>query len=72
MNALHPEDRAIDDRAALAAVEPFEKEARLRRADGEYRRFLLRFVPLRDARGSVVEWYATSTYIEDLNRAEEG
>jgi PAS domain-containing protein len=48
MNALHPEDRAKDDwDAALAAGEPFEKEARLRRANGEYRRFLLRFVPLR-------------------------
>jgi PAS domain S-box-containing protein len=72
MNALHPEDHAMDDwRAVLAAGEPFEKEARLRRADGEYRRFLLRFVPLRDQRGGVVEWYATSTDIEDLKRAEE-
>lgn len=62
----------MDDwRAALAAGEPFEREARLRRADGEYRRFLLRFVPLRDERGSVVEWYATSTDIEDLKRTEE-
>jgi C4-dicarboxylate-specific signal transduction histidine kinase len=72
MNALHPEDRAMADwRAALAAGEPFEKEARLRRADGEYRRFLLRVVPLRDDQGNIVEWYATSTDIEDLKRAEE-
>ena len=43
MKALHPEDKAMDDwRTALAAGEPFEKGARLRRADGEYRRFLLR------------------------------
>src|SRR6516225_989663 len=49
MNALHPDDRAMDDwSAALATGEPFEKEARLRQFDGEYRRFLLRFVPLRD------------------------
>jgi C4-dicarboxylate-specific signal transduction histidine kinase len=62
----------MDDwRAALAAGEPFEKEARLRRADGEYRRFLLRFVPLRDEQGTIVEWYAASTDIEDLKRAEE-
>src|SRR2546428_2534137 len=34
MNASHPEDRAMDEwRAALAAGEPFEKEARLRRAE---------------------------------------
>jgi PAS domain S-box-containing protein len=72
MQALHPEDRAPELwRAALAAGEPFENEARLRRVDGEYRRFLLRFVPLRDERGSLVEWYATSTDIEDLKRAEE-
>jgi PAS domain S-box-containing protein len=72
MDALHPDDRAMDDwRAALAAGEPFEKEARLRRADGKYRRFLLRFVPLRDEQGTIVEWYAASTDIEDLKRAEE-
>jgi PAS domain S-box-containing protein len=72
MDALHPDERAMDDwLAALAAGEPFEKEAALRRADGEYRRFLLRFVPLRDEQGTIVEWYAASTDIEDLKRAEE-
>src|SRR6516165_2260850 len=72
MNALHPDDRAMDDwSAALATGEPFEKEARLRQFDGEYRRFLLRFVPLRDEWGRIVEWYAKSTDIEDLRRAEE-
>src|SRR6516162_6052243 len=72
MNALHPDDRAMDDwSAALAPGDPFEKEARLRQFDGEYRRFLLRFVPLRDERGRIVEWYAKSTDIEDLRRAEE-
>ena len=72
MNALHPDDGSMDDwSAALAPGEPFEKEARLRQFDGEYRRFLLRFVPLRDERGRIVEWYAKSTDIEDLRRAEE-
>ena len=72
MNALHPDDRDMDDwSAALAPGEPFEKEARLRQFDGEYRRFLLRFVPLRDEWGRIVEWYAKSTDIEDLRRAEE-
>jgi C4-dicarboxylate-specific signal transduction histidine kinase len=72
MNALNPDDRSMDDwSAALAPGEPFEKEGRLRQFDGEYRRFLLRFVPLRDERGSIVEWYAASTDIEDLRRAEE-
>jgi PAS domain S-box-containing protein len=72
MNAFHPEDRAMDDwRAALAAGEPFEKEARLRRADGEYRWFLNRVVPLRDELGNIVKWYATGTDIEERKRAEE-
>jgi PAS domain S-box-containing protein len=72
MDALHPDERAMDDWVAmLAAGEPFEKEVRLQRADGEYRRFLLRFAPLRDEQGTIVEWYAASTDIEDLRRAEE-
>jgi len=71
-NAFHPEDRAEEGwRAAFAAGQPFEKEARLRQADGAYRWFLLRAVPLRDERGSVVKWYGTSTDIEDRKSAEE-
>jgi C4-dicarboxylate-specific signal transduction histidine kinase len=72
MNILHPDDRSgIDWHGALAAGEPFEKEARLRSSEAEYRRFLLRFVPLRDRQGSVGKWYANSVDIEDLRRAEE-
>src|SRR5258706_4364906 len=43
---------------------------RLRRADGEYRWFLVRTVPLRDEQGKIVKWYGTSTDIEDRKRAE--
>jgi len=72
MNAFHPEDRAEEEwRAAFAAGELFEKEARLRRAGGGYRRFLLRAAPLRDERGNVFKWYGTTTDIEDRRRAEE-
>ena len=72
MDAFHPEDRREEEwRAAFAAGEPFEKEARLRRADGAYRCFLLRAAPLRDERGNVVKWYGTTTDIEDRRRAEE-
>src|SRR5580704_13827377 len=72
MNAFHPEDRAEQEwRAAFAAAEPFEREAQLRRADGAYRWFLLRGVPLRDELGNVVKWYGTSTDIEDRKRAED-
>jgi PAS domain S-box-containing protein len=71
MNAFHPDDRVMDEwRAVLAAGEPFEKEARLRRADGQYRWFALRAVPLRDERGNVVKWYGTTTDIDDRKQAE--
>src|SRR6266403_1223586 len=72
MNAFHPDDRLKEEwHAALAAGEPFEKEARLRRADGQYRWFLIRAVPLCDRQRNVVRWYGTSTDIEDLKRAED-
>ena len=59
-------------RVSVAAGKFFEDEARFRRgADGEYRWFLVRGVPLRDQRGRVVRWYGTVTDIEDRKRAEE-
>ena len=57
--------------AAIAAGQPYEGEMRLRRADGEYRRFLIRTVPLRDEQRNIVKWYGASTDIEDGKRAEE-
>jgi PAS domain-containing protein len=42
----------------------------LRRADGEYRWFLIRTVPLRDEHRNIVKWYGVSTDIEDRKRAE--
>ena len=72
MQAFHPDDRNVDAwRAAFAAALPFEKEARLRRADGVYRWCLLRAVPVRDARGRVVRWYGTTGDIDDRRRAEQ-
>jgi len=72
MNAFHPDDRLKKEwRAALAAEKPFEKEARLRRADGQYRWFLIRAVPLRDEQGSIVKWYGTTSDIDELKGAED-
>jgi PAS domain S-box-containing protein len=72
MNAFHPDDRLTEEwRAAWAAGKPFEKEARLRRTDGQYRWFLIRAVPLRDEQGNIANWYGTSTDIEHLKRAED-
>ena len=74
MNRIHPEDldRVVNKwRMALAVGERFEEELRLRRADGKYRSFLARSVPLRDEKGNIVKWYATTFDIEDRKRAEE-
>ncbi|HEY2210753.1 MAG TPA: ATP-binding protein [Bradyrhizobium sp.] len=71
---LHPDD--VDDhmsrwQQSLATGEPFESEARHRNANGEYRWFLVRAVPLRDEHGKVRKWYGTLTDIEDRKRAEQ-
>lgn len=71
---MHPEDlpRVMERwRATIAAGEPSEDEMRLRRADGEYRWFLVRSVPLRDDAGSIFKWYGSSIDIEERKRAEE-
>jgi PAS domain S-box-containing protein len=72
--SMHPEDipRVMEKwLAVMAAGEPYEDEMRLRRADGEYRWFLIRTVPLRNERGNIVKWYGTSTDIEDRKQAED-
>src|SRR5579864_5644707 len=74
-DAVHPADlkRHLEKWcASLASGEPFENESRFRRAaDGQYRWFLSRAVPLRDEHGKILKWYGVSTDIEDRKRAEE-
>src|SRR6267378_7312112 len=72
--AIHPEDvgeLVAKWRAALKSGEPFEAESRVRRADGEYRWFLHRKVPLRDELGKILKWYGSSVEIEDWKRSED-
>lgn len=69
----HPEDadRVVNKwRVALACGEPLEVEVRYRRADGKYRWYLGRQVPLRDDNGNIVKWYGTLHDIEDRKQAE--
>ncbi len=71
---VHPEDlpRVIKKWLKdMAARQPSDDEMRLRRADGEYRWFLVRTAPLRDEQGNLVKWYGISIDIEDRKRAEE-
>ncbi|HZE71545.1 MAG TPA: PAS domain S-box protein [Pyrinomonadaceae bacterium] len=71
--ALHADDSTalIDKwRASVATGQPFEAEARFRRADGKYCWCLCRAVPVRDETGNILQWYGTTTDIEDFKRAE--
>jgi PAS domain S-box-containing protein len=73
-STIHPDDvetHLAKWRTALATGEPFENEARHRSASGEYRWFLVRAIPLRDAQGKIVKWYGALTDIEERRRAEE-
>jgi PAS domain S-box-containing protein len=71
---VHPDD--VDRylaawRLSLASGQPLEQEVRYRRADGEYRWFLSRALPVRNKRGEIVEWYGIAADIEDRKRAQE-
>jgi len=71
---FHPDDveGVVEKwRASLASGNPFVYEARVRRADGEYRWQFLRMVPLRDVQRNIVKWYGSAIDIEDRKRAEE-
>jgi PAS domain S-box-containing protein len=72
--AIHPQD-ATDLRegwrTALVQSTHFHAEARMRRADGCYRWFLIQAVPLRDSSGRIIRWYGTNTDVEELKLAQE-
>ena len=70
---FHPDDRQAAWDAwnhAVATGDTYRVESRLRAADGSYRWFLMRGVPLRDTSGSIIKWFGTCTDIHDLKRAE--
>ncbi len=72
--AIHPDDvQTIVDkwRSSIASGEPFLHEARVRRADGEYRWMLHHKAAVRNEAGQIVKWYGSSIDIEDRQRAEE-
>ncbi len=51
--------------------EVYETEYRLRGADGQYRWFRARAVPLRDPHGAIVKWYGTCSDIHDSKLLEQ-
>jgi formate hydrogenlyase transcriptional activator len=73
-DAVHPDDlpRAIE--ARIQSIEQgrlYEVEHRCRRADGVYRWFQVRGLPVRDTEDKITAWYLLLTDIDDRKRAEE-
>ncbi|MCW3106182.1 MAG: domain S-box-containing protein, partial [Segetibacter sp.] len=70
---IHPEDHQYAVKKWLvhmAAGKTYDAEMRLRRADGEYRWFLVRTAPLHDEMRNLVKWYGVATDFEDRKLAE--
>jgi two-component system sensor histidine kinase/response regulator len=56
---------------AIATGNVFDMEFPLRRADGQFRMFLTRVMPVRNSEGRVVRWLGTNTDISEIKQAEE-
>lgn len=73
MGRVHPDDldrASANWRAALAAGNSLDQEGRLRNADGVYRWFLCRDIPLRDENGIVIKWYGILFDIDEIKNWE--
>ena len=72
---IHPDDlKSVAEQwsAATAAGRHYEQEFRVRRgSDGEYRWFLGRGVPVKDAHGQVQRWIGTNTDLHDIKVLQE-
>lgn len=71
--AIHPDDQERAQTAWNVSQQndtPYEAELRLRRFDGLYRWHLARSIPIRDATGTVIRWFGTSTDIHAQKEAE--
>jgi PAS domain S-box-containing protein len=58
-------------RASIATGEPFNLEFPLRGRDGQFRWFLTRILPLKDANGRVVRWFGTNTDVTEVRQARQ-
>ena len=55
---------------SIATGEPFDMVFPLRGADGVFRPFLTRVMPLKDADGKIARWFGTNTDISEQKQAE--
>ncbi len=58
-------------KASIATGEPFEMEFPLRGADGTFRSFLTRGIPLKDNNRHVVQWFGTNTDVHELKQVQD-
>jgi len=58
-------------RDAIELAQPFEMEFPLRGADGTFRNFLTRVHPMKDSEGRLVQWFGTTTDVDQLKRIEQ-
>jgi PAS domain S-box-containing protein len=57
-------------KTSIDTGEPFDMEFPLRGADGIFRPFLTRIMPVKDSAGVVVRWFGTNTDVSALKQAE--
>ena len=72
-SVIHQDDWALMADLWLRSVQtgnPFHTEFRVRRADGVYRWFDARALPLRDSEGRILRWYGLYTDIEGRKQVE--
>jgi PAS domain S-box-containing protein len=66
----HPDERA--EFLALAARRvPYQRDCRLRGADGQFRWYQVNGIPILDASGKIVHWYGVNTDIHHRKMAEQ-
>ena len=58
-------------KTSIATGEPFDMVFPLRGADGVYRPFLTRVMPVRDRDGKVARWFGTNTDISEQRKTEQ-
>ena len=74
IGAVHPDDlpHVIEVRKkSLETGQIYDVEHRCRRADGVYRWFQVRGLPVRDTQNQITAWYLLLTDIDDRKKAEE-
>ncbi len=72
-SCMHPNDlpgTLARWQQALHVGQPFETEYRLRDAQGRFRWFLGRSLPVRDAAGHILRWVGTATDIEEFKQLQ--